>query len=74
MDADTQVLLECLHAAGQIDWSRESLDSASVSANKGGSHTGLNPTDRGKPGTKRHLVIDAHRTSLDVLLTRANRH
>lgn len=31
-----QVLLERLHAAGQIDWSRASLDSASVPAKKGG--------------------------------------
>ena len=30
-----QVLLERLHAAGEIDWSRASLDSASVSAKKG---------------------------------------
>jgi transposase len=29
-----QVLLERLHAAGQIDWSRASLDSASVPAKK----------------------------------------
>lgn len=31
-----QVLLERLHAAGEIDWSRASLDSASVPAKKGG--------------------------------------
>ena len=30
-----QVLLERLHGAGQIDWSRASLDSASVPAKKG---------------------------------------
>ena len=30
-----QVLLERLHNAGQIDWSRASLDSASVPAKKG---------------------------------------
>jgi transposase len=30
-----QVLLERLHAAGEIDWSRASLDSASVPAQKG---------------------------------------
>ena len=30
------VLLERLHAAGQIDWSRACLDSASVPAKKGG--------------------------------------
>ncbi|BAR47380.1 transposase and inactivated derivatives (plasmid) [Methylobacterium aquaticum] len=31
-----QVLLERLHAAGEIDWSRASVDSASVPAKKGG--------------------------------------
>ena len=31
-----QVLLERLHAAGEIDWRRASLDSASVPAKKGG--------------------------------------
>ncbi len=38
------------------------------------SNTGPNPTDRGKPGTKRHLVTDARGTPLGFLLTGANRH
>ena len=41
---------------------------------KGGSDTGPNPTDRGKAGTKRHVVTDARGTPLGVLLTGANRH
>ena len=36
--------------------------------------TGPNPTDRGKPGTKRHLVVEAPGTSLGVVLTGVNRH
>lgn len=36
--------------------------------------TDPNPTDRGKPGTKRHLVVDARGTPLGVVLTGANRH
>lgn len=74
MGADTSGAAGAPSAAGQIDWSRESLDSASVPTKKGGSLTGSSPTDRGKPGTKRHLVTDARETPLDVLLTRANRH
>ena len=35
---------------------------------------GPNPTDRGKPGTKRHLVVDRHGTPLGVTLSGANRH
>ena len=38
---------------------------------KGGSATGPNPTDRGKPGTKRHLVVDANGTPLGLTLTGA---
>ncbi|GJE71706.1 hypothetical protein CHKEEEPN_3253 [Methylorubrum podarium] len=33
---------------------------------KGGSATGSNPTDRGTPGTKRHLVTDARGTPLGL--------
>ena len=41
---------------------------------RGGSATGPNPTDRGKPGTKRHLVVDRRGTPLGVVLSGANRH
>lgn len=41
---------------------------------KGGAETGPNPTDRGKPGTKRHLVTDAQGTPLGLTLSGANRH
>ena len=40
---------------------------------KGGAETGPHPTDRGKPGTKRHLV-DRRGTPLGVRLSPANRH
>ena len=35
---------------------------------------GPNPTDRGKPGTKRHLLTDATGLPLAVLVTGANVH
>ena len=41
---------------------------------KGGAEVGPNPTDRGKPGTKRHLVTDAQGTPLGVTLSGANRN
>ena len=44
------------------------------SGEKGGPGTGPNPTDRGKAGSKRHLVVDARGTPLGVVLTGANRH
>lgn len=39
---------------------------------KGGAATGRKPTDRGKPGAKRHLVTDRRGISLTFLLTAAN--
>ncbi|MGH6763990.1 MAG: IS5 family transposase [Phyllobacterium sp.] len=67
-------LLDRLGEAGRIDWSRACLDSASISAKKGGEHTGPNPTDRGKPGTKRHILTERGGLPLAKLLTGANRH
>jgi transposase len=40
---------------------------------KGGTLTGANPTDRGKPGTKRHLAVDRRGIPLAALLTGATR-
>jgi transposase len=39
---------------------------------KGGEATGPNPTDRAKPGSKRHLVVDAQGLPLATPLTAAN--
>lgn len=36
--------------------------------------TGSNPTDRGKAGTKRHLLTDARGIPLSIALSGANRH
>jgi transposase len=41
---------------------------------KGGAATGRDPTNRGKPGTKRHVVSDRRGTPLACLVTGANRH
>jgi transposase len=41
---------------------------------KGGGQAGPNPTDRGKPGTKRHLVVDASGVPLAVVMSAANVH
>src|SRR4051794_29410682 len=67
-------LLDRLGKAGLIDWSRCSPDAASLPAKAGGAATGPNPTDRGKPGSKRHLVVDRQGIPLAVLLTAANVH
>ena len=41
---------------------------------KGGGHTGPNPTDKGKPGSKRHVVVDRQGIPLAICLTAANVH
>src|SRR5918998_5859616 len=69
-----RLLLDRLGSRGRIDWSRASLDSASIPAKRGGEQTGPNPLDRGRPGSKRHLVTDASGVPLTVVLTSANHH
>jgi len=41
---------------------------------KGGLKTGPNPTDRGKAGTKHHLIVDRRGTPLAALIGPANEH
>ena len=45
-----------------------------ASRQKGGEHTGPNPADRGRPGSRRHLPVDAGGIPLAVALTPANVH
>ena len=40
----------------------------------GGEYTGPNPTDRGKLGSKRHLITDRQGLPLMFCVTAANRH
>lgn len=39
-----------------------------------GKKTGPNPTDRRKPGTKHHMIVDASGIPLATIVTAANRH
>ncbi|WP_157112550.1 IS5 family transposase [Pandoraea faecigallinarum] len=67
-------LLRRLREHDQIDWSRACIDGASVSKPPGGEQTGPNPTDRGKLGSKRHLIVDKRGVPLALTVTGANRH
>jgi transposase len=69
-----QVILNWLGDLDVIDWSRASLDSISVRAKRGGEHTGPNPTDRAKSGSKYHLLVDRQGVPLAVQLSGANVH
>ncbi|CAJ0808479.1 IS5 family transposase IS1421 [Ralstonia psammae] len=62
-------LLKRLREHDQIDWSRASLDGATVASPRGGEQTGPNPTDRGKFGSKRHLVVDRRGVPLALMVT-----
>ena len=69
-----RTLLNWLGDLGRIDWTRASLDSTSVRAKRGGEATGPNPVDRGKRGSKFHLLVDRQGIPLAALLSAANVH
>lgn len=48
------------------------VDSCSVRAKRGGDLVGPNPTDRGKPGSKYHVVVDADGLPLAAVASAAN--
>src|SRR5512133_190074 len=66
------VLLAELNGAGQIDWRRALIDASFAEAPEGGEDTGPNPTDRGKSGTKHHVLTDARGIPLAATVTAAN--
>lgn len=58
----------------KIKWKWQSLDSKSCASPLGCEGTGHNPTDRGKQGSKLHLLVDKRGAPLAVVITGANRH
>ena len=66
-------LLDLLGEEGLIHLDHLVVDSASVRAQKGGAHTGPNPTDRAKKGCKRHVLTDADGIPLVIQTGPANR-
>jgi transposase len=67
-----QLLLAELDEADLLDWSRAAADSAKSRALGGGDDTGPNPTDRGKPGVKHHVMTDGQGVPLSAHSTGAN--
>lgn len=55
-----------------IDWKWQSADGAMTKAPLGGEKTGKNPTDRGKVGTKRSLLVNAQGLPLGIVVSGAN--
>jgi transposase len=67
-----ELLLARLRCADKIDWSRAAVDSSFARAFEGVEGSGPNPTDRGRPGVKHHVVVDAHGIPLAADATAAN--
>jgi transposase len=66
------VLLAELNGADQIDWHRALIDASFAKAPEGGEGTGPNPTDRGKSGSKHHILTDGTGIPLNATTTAAN--
>jgi transposase len=58
----------------KIGWKWQSVDSMMSASPLGGSKTGKNPTDRGKLGSKVHLLVDERGAPLAIYITGANEH
>jgi transposase len=66
-----RAVLDELGSRVLLDWSRAVLDGASVRAN-GGPMTGPSPVDRGKTGSKIHVLSDRAALPLSVAVSAAN--
>ncbi|WP_371541222.1 IS5 family transposase [Streptomyces sp. NBC_00554] len=67
-------VLDELGARGEVDWTSAIVDAASVRAKGGGSLTRPNPVDRGRKGSKPHVLSDAQGIPLAVVVSGANMH
>jgi transposase len=68
-----ELLLGELRAGGLLDLDRCAVDASHVHALKGGLRWTL-AVNRGHPGSKHHLIVDAHGIPLAVTLTGGHRH
>ncbi len=57
-----------------IAWRWQSIDGTMVKAPLAQESVGPNPTDRGKNGSKRMLLVDERGVPLSIIVTGANRH
>lgn len=58
----------------KIQWTWQAIDSRSCPAPLGGPDTGKSPVNRGKRGSKIHLLVDERGAPLAVYITGANIH
>ncbi|MFF7183393.1 IS5 family transposase [Streptomyces sp. NPDC008121] len=69
-----RLVLDELGARGELDWSRCAIDSVNMRALKKGDLTGPNPVDRGKYGSKIHLITQRSGLPVSVGISGANLH
>ncbi|WP_329460887.1 IS5 family transposase [Streptomyces sp. NBC_01431] len=69
-----RAVLDRLAEKDLLDLSRVVLDTAHVRAKKGGELTGPSPVDRGKPGSKMHVLSDRSGLPLVVGISSGNTH
>lgn len=67
-----ELLLSELRAADLLDFSRAAVDSSHIRAMKSGPTTGPSPVDRGKAGSKHHLIVEAHGIPPTAITTGGN--
>jgi hypothetical protein len=69
-----ELLLSELRAADLLDFSRAAVGSSHIRAMRGGPTTGPSPVERGKAGSKHHLIVEAHGIPLAAITTGGNRN
>ena len=62
------------HRRRGIAWRHQIMDSKRLAAPLGGTHTGRNPVNLGKQGSKIHLVVDERGAPLSLAVTGAHVH
>jgi transposase len=69
-----RLVLDERGARGALDWSRCAIDSVNMRALKGGGLMGPNPVDRGKKGSKIHLITERTGPPISIGISAANTH
>lgn len=66
-----ELVREC-DALGAVAWEWQAADGVMGKSRFEGGARGPNPTDRAKPGTKKHLIVEQHGGPLGVVIAAAN--
>lgn len=74
IDQIARMVLQWYERTRRVWWRWQAADTKMLPAPLGGAKTGPNPTDRGKCGTKRHVIVDGRGVPLGIYITGANRH